>query len=164
MTCIAYKDGVIAVDRQSTYNGLINETDDKLFILPADKGNVVIAFSGLLSIGFLFKKWYMEGCDRKQWPLSTEIPDQCNFVAFSLDVIEREVHRLVYWDDMMLPVKYDHKIYHALGSGREIALGVMFAGANSETAVRAANHHTDDCGFGVCSVDSSLEQLKVVRV
>lgn len=41
--------------------------------------------------------------------------------------------------------------YMAWGSGREVALGAMYAGANAVTAVRAAARHMTSCDDGVVS-------------
>lgn len=157
MTCIAYKDGIIAVDRQVTHNGLIEPTDDKIFII---NDTTVVAFSGLIAIGYVFKDWYRNGRRREEWLFSTEIPDRCNFVALVMDT---KAKTLDYWDDILSPIPLNYDIYHGYGSGREIALGAMCAGASPTDAVRAANKHLDDCGFGICYVDGNKNKLNVER-
>lgn len=158
MTCIAYRDRLIAVDRQITHNGLIDQTDDKIFI---NNDTTVIAFAGPIVVGYVFKKWYFNGYKREEWPFSTEIPDRCNFVAL---VMRTDTKTLEYWDDILSPMQLDPQIYHAYGSGREVALGAMHEGATPQNAVKAANKHLDDCGFGVCYVDGIKKELSIISI
>lgn len=158
MTCIAYRDGLLAVDRQITHCGLIEQTDDKIFVIDE---TTVMAFAGLVAMGYAFKRWCADGYNREEWLFSTEIPARSGFVAV---VYHTDTQTLDYWDDVLLPIPLDPKNYHGYGSGREIALGAMHYGANPLSAVRAANKHLDDCGFGICYVDGNKEKLKIKRV
>ena len=155
MTCIAFKDGLMAVDRQITHNGLIEQTDDKIFII---NDTTVMAFAGLVAMSYAFRDWCKNGYNRDDWLFSTEIPNRCGFVAL---VYQSDKQTLDYWDDILLPIPLEPKDYHGYGSGREIAIGAMFMGGSAMDAVVAANKHLDDCGFGVCSVYGSAKTLEV---
>ena len=161
MTCMAYRDGVLAADRQVTHNSLMSETDGKILIIDE---NTVMAFAGALSIGEYFKDWHKAGAIREDWTFSKEVPDRCCFVVLVMRVANGEKIELTYWDDIVLPLALDPNNYHGYGSGRELALGAMHAGADAVDAVFAANHHLDDCGFGVCLVDGNEPELIVQRL
>ena len=157
MTCIAYKDGLLATDRQVTHNCLIGETNDKIFIV---NDTTIMAFAGFVSLGYVFADWCSKGYKREDWPLSTEIPNRCNFVAL---VMKTDTGTLDYWDDILFPIPLDPKIYHGYGSGREIAVGTMCYGGSPIDAVRSANKHLDDCGFGVSYVDGNNKPLEIFQ-
>ena len=157
MTCIAYKEGILAVDRQVTHNGLIEPTDDKIFII---NETTVMAFAGLLAMGYAFRDWCAGGYERAEWPFSTEVPNRGNFVAL---VLKTDTKTLTYWDDILIPIPLEYENYHGYGSGREIGVGAMYMGASAVGAVRAANNHLDDCGFGVLYVDGDKKELKIEK-
>ncbi len=161
MTCIAYKDGVLSADRQITHNGLISETDGKVFIID---DNTAMAFSGIVTMAECFKEWYQNGSIREDWTFSKEIPDSCCFIVMVMHIKDNKKIELTYWDDILLPLTLNPKIYHSYGSGRELALGAMYCGANTVDAVLAANHHLDNCGFGVSTVDGNRSKLVVKRI
>lgn len=161
MTCIAYKDGVLATDRQITSNCLVSQSDGKILIID---DNTVMAFSGIISIAECFKDWYKNGAIREDWAFSTEIPDRCCLIVLVMHRIDDEKIELAYWDDIILPIVLDPSIYQAHGSGRELALGAMYSGADAVDAVFAANHHVDDCGYGVCVVDGNEPELIIKRI
>ena len=158
MTCIAFRDGLMAVDRQVTHCGLIEQIDDKIFIV---NDTTIIGFAGFVTMSYAFRDWCADGYKREEWLFSTEVPARAGFVALAYHT---DTQTLDYWDDVMLPIPLNPKNYHGYGSGREIALGAMHAGASVQGAVRAANKHLDDCGFGICYVDGNKEELKVKRV
>lgn len=137
MTTLALKDGVFAADTAMSRGGttLLNVTK----ITQRDDG----CMAGVCGSGSYigpFMAWFLGG-EEGECPRAKDDNDS----GCSTGIIVRldgtvEVHETGGWY-LVEPAPY-----FALGSGRDAALGAMFAGADAETAVRAAITHDHGTG------------------
>lgn len=121
MTTIAYRDGVMAADTALTVDGVYQGEIVKTVLLNAH----VIGVAGLAAHQVAFCQ-FLDGQE-----LTLE-KDQ----FFNAIVVSPEGNLAVY-DQHLIPVQLNVP-FHAIGSGREIAIGAMAAGATAEEAVRIA--------------------------
>lgn len=128
MTTIAYRDGVIAADTSMTVNGTV--VPGRVKIARAPDGRL-IGGAGKAAFTESFRAWAIteEGDPPKMEPGS---------VGFVIDT-DGSV-RLWDSDEGNGPFTV-RPPYIAVGSGQDYAMGAMFAGADAETAVRAAIAH-----------------------
>lgn len=131
MTIIAVKDGILAADTGVFAGGLISGTARKWAPVPEHKGGGFVAGSGSLA---------------KAQRAITEMAgdNQCDPEADAmiwLDSSGRVLEK--YGEDDWL--EYDAP-FHAIGSGAEVALGAMAAGASAKEAVKIAIQLCVECG------------------
>ena len=121
MTTIAYKDNRIACDSQATTNGMAVKATK--FVKTK---NHIYFVSGALADGFKFIEWLLS--DKE-----SEHP------KFKADVIEfnRKTGEVFVYEGTDCGVMSEGK-FEAWGSGAQIAMGAMAAGADCETAVKIA--------------------------
>lgn len=133
MTTIAYRDDVIAGDTQITCGGTIDGWAQKVF----RKGGLLYATTGCSGLGDAFLTWVANGM-RGDAPTMKRDDGEANGLLFPGD--DRVVWRFKdVWASHRAP-------YFAFGSGAEIALGAMIAGATAEAAVRAAAQRDTSTG------------------
>ena len=154
MTTIAYRDGILATDRQMAHGHYIKPTDCKLHLVQSTFSiDYAIAFSGTFSMGLAFVEWIKEGQMLGKFP----IKNIDNKMAFHALVVQRMVgsqnSRCDYYGTDLIPISEDDTPYTAQGSGDEFALGAMWHGATAVQAVQAANEHCAWSGYGVLYVD-----------
>lgn len=135
MTTIAYRDGVLAADTAMCQGGVIVGSVVKIAL--RDDGDMCGA-AGDASYNAAFRIWFLGG-ESGNPPDAKHEQD-----SFDRGVIFRKTGTI----DVFEPRgKFSvHAPYFAFGSGKESALGAMFAGADAETAIRAAiqfDPHTD---------------------
>lgn len=156
MTTVAYRDGILAVDRIITIGDMFQYSDAKIRAFP--KLKCAIAVSGYASLGHSFMNWYEES---KGGTLELELPcdpfiDRPSFAA--LVITKHAASRtkkpfsVEVWHSRT-PVPLDNVSYHAEGVGRELAMGAMWAGASAIDAVKAGNALCTCSGGGVIYVD-----------
>ena len=138
MTCIAWKDGIIAVDRQCS-RGNIKFEDNKLHVWCGQ----VITWAGAADYGQALLHWYQMGADPERFPAFQREKDFVQFVVASHGVVK------IYYQTPHPCTQYGP--FGALGSGGEFAAGAMAWGASAEEAVMLASKHCDGVGFGVDS-------------
>lgn len=126
MTTIAYRDDVIAADTQVTCGGTIDGWVQKAF----RKGGLLYATSGSSGLGDGFLSWVAGGMKGDAPSLRGEKGDDAHGYLFPGG------DRVVWRYDNVWATHYAP--FFAYGSGAEIALGAMIAGATAEEAVRAA--------------------------
>ncbi len=146
MTTVAYRNGVLAVDRMATFGDTVMLEANKLKLLSGDPPTV-IACAGNIPIIVSFYDWYESG--RKELfrpdPWSNTEKDYITALVLTRDSLN--------FYSTNTPVPYDIDKYFSIGSGRELALGAMWQGANAVEAVQAANEHSTYSGFGVMYVN-----------
>lgn len=136
MTTIAYRDGVLAADSLTTRGGTI---DGHVRKIDRRDDGLLIAATGSLAYNSMFRAWALAG-------MAGDPPKSPNEDAGGGTGV-------LFWPDGRVEF-YEAEgrfsldaPYHAIGCGFQIALGAMFAGADAETAVRAAVAH-DTCTGG----------------
>lgn len=130
MTTIAWRDGVLAADSQTT-SGTTKATWPKLFRLPDGRA---VAFAGDYGSGFRFVE-----CLRAGDPYSPRQGE--DFIA----IVMRKDGSAWLYENGALHGRIKDKFY-AIGSGAPFALGAMTAGATARGAVKAAAQF--DCYTG----------------
>lgn len=146
MTTIAYKDGILASDRQTTCGNSRKECA-KMW---AVKG-AVIAVAGVLSDGLKFRDWWQSGKPDNGW----HINDDTTIVVVDLNTGE-----LVEYDSNMVPMQVWGQ-FDSWGSGCDLAMGAMEAGADAVRAVDIGIRHDAYSGIGLSVLN--LNEIKKVR-
>lgn len=120
MTTIAYRDGVLAADTLFTKDGIRHGFGQKIF----DAGSIGwFALMGFAPHAFRLRQWIEDGRQGEQ-------PEGCVILVSPGGEIEIFEERGAQ-PEAGAP-------FHAYGSGEQIALGAMQAGATAEEAVLAA--------------------------
>lgn len=138
VSVVAWRDGVIAADRQGTCSDM-RLLSVKMRRLPS---GVVVAWTGTQSQGLILADWYEAGADPAAWPKFQEDKDDWTrlIVASKAGVYcyERHPRREEQIDPFL-----------AWGSGRDFAMGAMAQGASAARAVEVASQYSVGCGMGV---------------
>lgn len=131
MTCVAYKDGVMAADTMCVSNGSIKRLNE---VKVAKSRRHLIGMSGdaLPSIEECVN-WYFT---KKKVALKG--------YEFTLLVVEPS--GAIHQCDSSGRVDHIKEPFFAIGSGREFAFGAMECGATAEQAVQAAIRWCDSVG------------------
>lgn len=164
MTTIAWRDGILAVDRQITSSDFGEAADYKLALLP--NREVAIAICGNMDIGLLFIDWYGKYVKDKEEKFSVDcIGGSPYYCAVVVKVIAEapSAFELAWWGNAKFPIPRNPDEYYAEGRGSEAATGAMYCGADAIMAVRAANHHCIHSGYGILSVDMNKATRKIVK-
>ena len=132
MTVIAYRDGVIAADTGAQVGGTFFGHARK--IARDDQGRLAGA-AGNATYAHAFLKWFKDGdWDKKDAPP----PPEAKLTETSIDrgvIFLNDGSIRIYEPDGMFEIRGD---FYALGSGRDIALGAMHAGADAVKAAKIA--------------------------
>lgn len=133
MTTIAFRDGVLAADRQATSGGTVTKCT-KLFRVDG----YAIGVSGHLSYGIAFKNWF-KGDRLGDCPL-----DEHTY-ALIMDI---QTGYCEQWESpgTGIPVEDD---FAAIGSGSCYAYGAMEMGADARTAIKVAAKWDSGTGLGI---------------
>lgn len=126
MTTIAWDGKTLAADRRVTCGGV---TDAKVHKIVRREDGALAGSAGNTSLGAAFKRWFLSGEPGERPPLSREQETANGVIIRPSGLIE--IHDVCGWYEAEAP-------HYALGSGWEIALGAMAAGASAEEAVRIA--------------------------
>ena len=147
MTAIAYRDGILAVDRQVTWGNIATITNKVHTINIPGIGLCLVAMSGKLRpVDDIVEHLKTTVRGRKE-PFSDMNPDS----RYGIAVTQERVVYPIYGDGKLgLP---DTNEFIAEGSAFEFLMGTMAAGCGSEEAVRLACHYCDSCGQGVDCYD-----------
>ena len=135
-TTIAWKNGVLACDKQMTDNGRIMRGACKA-VVTAD---TVYAVTGTITRGLKFIQWLRDG-GPDQEEKAPKLKDTV-VVAMSMST-----GKLTVWESDY-PLVVEDAMF-ATGSGGDIALGAMAHGATPAQAVQYASRWDDGTGGGV---------------
>lgn len=138
MTVIAYRDGVMAGDRQLTSHGVVVGMVTKVHLIKSRRA--LLACDGDAMLAAAFERWMSTRADGDPPPLS-----QGESSSGALEV--RADGTMWLWGGTGF-IEFDAP-FVALGSGRDLALGAMAAGATAEEAVRYASSLDIYSGGGV---------------
>lgn len=125
MTTIAANREMMACDSQCQSGNLCSAVD-KMFRLP---NGALIGAAGELEICMLFVDWYKNGCD--------ETPGMWDTSASFSGLVLTPKGKLIEFGPRLVPQVIKEK-FHAVGSGCELAIGAMEAGADPIQAVKIA--------------------------
>ncbi|USN15553.1 nucleophile aminohydrolase [Brevundimonas phage vB_BpoS-Kikimora] len=124
MTTIAYRDGVLASDSLVTMNGIREGSAVKI---ESHRG-VLFGGVGTWAAVVSFMAWVRKGAHGR-CPMESSGAESTGFI------IAPSGHAVLFSEYGSLTVD---RPYFALGSGRELALGAMAAGATASEAVHCA--------------------------
>lgn len=142
MTTVVFKDGVMAADRQGTYNGVIHPSNIYKLL---ELNGCTYGFSGCLMNINKAKRWLEEGR-----PSMDKLGlDKESFCYLKYD---NKLYLGWIYDDCYVHEEPIDKGFYAIGSGSEFAIGAMEAGADAEKAVEIACNHDIYSGGGVDAV------------
>ncbi|MGI9449467.1 MAG: hypothetical protein ACR2QH_02265 [Geminicoccaceae bacterium] len=127
MTTIAYRNNIMAADSACFDSSLYQGEVEKLWILPSVG---LIGCCGEIGAMIRVVDWLRDGGERKRCP---DLPDDCEFEGI---VVSRE-GEVLHYDRHLVPIRVANE-FHAIGSGRKLALGAMMAGASAKRAVQIA--------------------------
>ena len=139
VSVIAWDGKMVVADRQIMSDGL-RQLTKKIWRL---KTGEVIGCVGGYENGLAVAKWYEDGADPDRWPDSqSDKNDWASLVVFKPDGSVIEFERLPIAQPVM-------ETFFAWGTGRELAIGAMAAGADAREAVCIVNRYSTTCGIGV---------------
>lgn len=139
MSVIAWDGETVVADRQMAVDGL-RQTTSKLRRL---KTGEVIGWVGGYENGLAVAQWYEDGADPERWPeCQGDKEDWASLVVFRPDGSAIEFERLPIAQTVM-------EKFFAWGTGRDLAIGAMAAGADPRDAVAIANRYSTSCGLGI---------------
>lgn len=127
MTTIAYRDGVIAADTGCFNDGLYEGEVDKLWTLP-DVG--ILGCCGEYGAILKVVEWLRNGGKADDKP---RLSRNSEFTGLVVKCEGNVVHYQMGLRPMLIGASF-----HAIGSGRKIAVGALAAGASAEQAVQIA--------------------------
>ena len=123
MTTIAYKNGIIACDKQGTWYNQASKAPFKAIVTE----DVVYLITGVLATGLRFIEYLQGGQEGKP-------PKIKDTTIYEFD---RNTGKLNVWESRHISFPIVDKIW-ADGSGGQFAIGAMAMGATPEQAVRIA--------------------------
>ena len=145
MTVIAYKNGLIAADSMVGSN---NHFAGNVGKIARNSAGDLIGTSGLTSWCAAMVQWFAKNERGKMPFLSRGNQDHAPASAIIVRQNSPGFVYVVECDTQLPPfrIMIDPKCGIAIGNGREVARGAMFAGADAITAVKAAIYLEDGCG------------------
>ncbi|HAG6428517.1 TPA: hypothetical protein HFD65_003301 [Escherichia coli] len=143
MTAIAYRNGVLAVDREVTWGNVATSTNKVHRVDIPGIGLCLVAMSGKLRpVTDIIEHLSVTPNGRKE-PFSDLNPDSRYGIAITQDLVVYPI----YGDGKLgLP---DTNEFIAEGSAFEFLMGTMAAGCSAEEAVRLSCEYCSSCGQGV---------------
>ena len=140
MSIIVWDGKILAADRSIT-SGDVKVEFRKLWEI--DDG--AIAGCGDMVSVETMRKWWMSGGDINEWPEC-----QNDAAKWATLVVVKHNDGIFYYEDK--PISLPVYGFMAWGSGADIAIGALAAGANSIEAVMITCNHSPYCGLGCDSV------------
>jgi len=144
MTTIAYRNGILAADKQATDGGIICKCT-KLF---TSNGHA-IGVSGTLAFGIAFVKWF-QGTRTSDCPLDEH--------TYAL-VMNLKTGECEEWEQPGIGIPVEAE-FEAIGNGAGLAMGAMEMGADARKAVEVASKWSAYSGFGVQVIKMSKLQKR----
>lgn len=153
MTTVAYRDGILAVDRQMCHGAFIRPTDMKMCLIkPKSRREYALAFTGSIIMGLAFAQWIKDGQVRGEFPIK-DIDKEKLFHALLVTRVMGGKPTVQYFGNDLIAMSEDEREYVAQGYGDEFAYGAFYMGATAIEAVQAASAQCAWSGFGINYVD-----------
>lgn len=137
MTCIAWKDGLVAADR-AVFIGNQRVLRKKLYRV----GNMVVGWSGPSDSGHAVLEWLKDGAKPEEFPAAQRGSDYAVVFTAAPD-------RGVYLYYQTPTPIHQPEPFGAIGSGSDFALGAMQVGADPKGAVKAACELSHTCSLPI---------------
>lgn len=149
MTVIVWDGKILAADKQFSWGPVKHQTT-KLYIA----NGIAFGASGDAPLCESLIVWFQNGASDKDLPTSKDETDEA-----CLLVIKPE-GAYFYFSGGATPIPIEDTPI-VLGTGRQVALGAMHAGANAIEAVRATNAIHSSCGMGIDFIDMSTHPIEI---
>lgn len=143
MSCVAYKDGVLAGDSRAYGGDYQSSPGQKAKIHRLPDGSVVGITSAVLGMPERYTEWLRNGADLGKFGEGS--PDCC------VMMVKPNGDLFIAQDGLYFsgPIK---SRFHAIGSGAKYALGAMAVGATAVGAISAACQFDPHCGGEVMTL------------
>ena len=136
MTVIAYRDGIMASDKQAAY-GQLRSTVTKIFRIE----NVLVGICGELNYALELVQWLRSGAKPKNIPHFQLTED-----AQTMMVIQDR--KIWIYAQGSVPFRHEDE-YASIGSGSECATAAMWCGKSAVESVQCAIALNTGCGMGI---------------
>lgn len=153
MTAIAYRAGILAVDRQVTWDSITSTTTKWRQIHVPGAGDCIVVMSG-----------YAYGVDviheqltKSAKGLGTDIGSMSKETRYGFLITKDLTVHGIWGDGRVGPAEHYENEYFAEGGALSFLLGAMAHGASAVEAVKLACDHCDGCGHGVDIIDVRKE-------
>lgn len=148
MTCIAYRNGILAADSQSTDDNNLRLKCKKLYRIGKgkNKGHIV-ATAGADFPGEVFVRWYEQGGDHLMPTADRDLISEDDL--FLCLVLTPEGLFVVDKSCLLVPIIIP---FYAIGCGGAVAMGAMEKGAGAREAVAIACKWDSNCELPVVSM------------
>lgn len=143
MTTIAWDGKTLAADRQITYDKTVEGEVTKIY--KRKKDGALCAVAGNLPIAIRFVRWFLAGGKGEPPELEKGTATATSFVIYSPELMVK--YSNTGWYEVELPNPF------ADGSGWELALGAMAAGATAEQAVHIASRFDTATGKNIDTLE-----------
>lgn len=138
MTVIAYRNGVLAADKQSTRGSTFANKATKI---ARRSDGALIGCAGATPIALRYRQWFLSGEAQDSRPALREGDDSAGAIVVRPDgTVEEHIGPAV---------EVLEGEFFAVGCGADFALAAMEMGANAERAVEVASKFDVHCGGGV---------------
>ncbi len=153
MTTIAIDGKYIACDGQVTSRNVIEPgRHEKIF---QDEDGTIYAFSGCLPMFSAWVEWWKAGKNPKELPVAKDDYASMAFWVFKGGELWEIINEAPY------PLKIN--MPSAIGSGREFALGAMFAGKSAKEAVEISSKLDTGTGGEIKVIELPAISLKAAE-
>jgi hypothetical protein len=146
MTVIVWDGEILAADKQATDDG-VRRTVTK--IRRVEKGRLkgfLMAGSGACSQANTMMAWFESGANPSRFPKYQEDPNLS--AVLTIITPDKLILRYEYTPN---PIVFEDAQY-CTGSGRDIAYGALYMGANAIEAVEVVCEYMSDCGMGIDAI------------
>ena len=142
MTIIAYRNGVMAADSSAWIGRSVHRWSRKL--LRSEDG-CLFGVTGQCAEGQAYLSW-IAGFQQGREPMPSVIDGDTSFDVLRVQPDGKiAVLTQFGWEAFAAP-------YYVIGAAQAVAWGALFAGADAETAVRAAIEHSDAASGDVVAI------------
>lgn len=153
MTAIAYRAGILAVDRQVTWDTITSTTTKWRRINVPGAGDCIVVMSGYAyGIDIIH-----EQLSKSAKGLGTDIGSMNKETRYGFLITKDLTVHGIWGDGRVGPSEHYENEYFAEGGALSFLLGAMAYGASAVEAVKLACNHCDGCGHGVDVIDVRKE-------
>lgn len=141
MTCVAWDGKTLAADKRAVIAGNKNSVVTKIFRWSGG----LCAIAGEYDSGMQMYHWLNNGAHPEDFPIMQN-EDPGEFMVIYKD------GSISHYERSPVALPFENQI-HALGSGRDYALGAMHLGASAKAAVEVAIALDCYCGNGIDTLE-----------
>jgi ATP-dependent protease HslVU (ClpYQ) peptidase subunit len=140
MTVIAYKDGIMAADKLSTFG-----TTRSMVTKVRKVRGCLVGTAGDFSRALALVAWFERGAKEEDYPKFQAEDQWCDFMVVTPDRIITKYQATAH------PIVIENQ-FMAIGSGSKYALAAMHLGYDAIRAVNVAIELDTSCGIGIDAI------------